>query len=248
MSPDNKLRVYILDDELPAITKLRHQLAQISEIELVGYSQKPKPAMDEILKLEPDIVFLDINLSELDGFDLLPSIPDTSSIIFTTAYSEYAVKAFDKSVADYLLKPFDTERLLQAIGQVKQRRLSILQEQSLPDDEASQHQHVVSKTGDRIFIIKIEDVYFFKSRTGGIYAYTQSKAYPISDSLERLEQRLNQRGFVRFHRSFLININHIKEIQRWFGGKLLVIMKDNQQTEINSSREGAKKIKQLFNL
>ena len=248
MSSDNKLRVYILDDELPAITKLRHQLDQISEVELAGYSQKPKPAMDEILELKPDVVFLDINLSELDGFDLLPSIPDASSVILTTAYSEYAVKAFDKSVADYLLKPFDTERLLQAIAKVKQRHLSMLQEQSLLDDDASQHQHVVSKTGDRIFIIKIEDIYFFKSGAGGVYAYTQNKNYQISDSLERLEHRLNQRGFVRFHRSFLINVNYIKEIQRWFGGKLLVIMNDNQQTEINSSRDGAKKIKQLFNL
>lgn len=238
-----KLTVYILDDEALAIRKLNHQLQQISSIEIVGSSQEPLIAIEEIKTLNPDIAFLDVCMSDLDGFDVLSSIPKSTAVIFTTAYSEYAIKAFEKDAVDYLLKPFDTERLKKAVDKVQQQLTKVDTSTVL---KSEYEPHLISKQGDRIFIIKTEDIYYLKSTNSGVCAYGYERVFPVSNSLEQLEEILDPSCFLRLHRGYMINVNHIKEIQRWFGGKLMLIMNDKKLTELNSSRDGAKKVKQFF--
>ncbi|WP_448548276.1 LytR/AlgR family response regulator transcription factor [Thalassotalea fusca] len=237
------LTAYILDDEAMAISKLSHQLSQINNIDIVGNSQEPLSAIHEVNKINPDVIFLDINMSELNGFDVLSSLPTHTLVVFTTAYSEYAIKAFDKDAVDYLLKPFDTERLKQAVEKVHQK---LSTSQKTPITNTTHEPHLVSKQGDRIFILKTDDIYYLKSTASGVCAYTFDRAYPVNYSLEQLEDLLDPALFIRLHRSYMINIHHIKEIQRWFGGKLMLIMNDENKSELNSSRDGAKKIKQFF--
>jgi len=239
---NTNLTAYILDDEAMAIRKLSQQLSQISSVEIVGSSQDPLKAIEEISEINPQVVFLDISMSELSGFDVLTSIPKNTLVVFTTAHSEYATKAFDKNAIDYLLKPFDTERLNQAINKVQHELFS----KSHTPPKTQYEPRIVSKQGDRIFIIKTEDIFYLKSTNSGVFSYNYNRAFPINNSLEQLEKQLDPACFIRLHRSYMINIHHIKEIQRWFGGKLMLIMNDEKQTELSSSRDGAKKIKQFF--
>lgn len=238
-----KITAFILDDELMAITKLTHQLSQIKDVEIIGHCQSPIDAIQQIQQLKPKVVFLDINMSDLDGFDVLPSLPEKTLVVFTTAYGDYALKAFEKSAADYLLKPFDTERLQQAVQKVK---TLLMDNSGIKAEDDGYEKRLISKQGDRILIVNISDIYFVKSTAGGVCAYGFNKVYPIGSSLDQLESQLDPNSFIRLHRSYMININYIKEIQRWFGGKLMLIMSDEKKTELNSSREGAKKVKQFF--
>lgn len=239
----NSLTAFILDDEAMAIEKLRIQLNLIEGIDPVASSQDPISALDQIRKMSPDIIFLDIDMPNLTGFDVLSSLPKKTHVIFTTAYNEHAIKAFDKNVIDYLLKPFDIERLNKAIEKIK----TLLKEEQ-PEKKALQifKPHLISKQGDRIFIIRTEDIHYLKSTASGVFAYTFDRTYPVNYSLEQLEEILTPEHFIRLHRSYTINIHHIKEIQRWFGGKLMLIMNDENKTELNSSRDGAKKVKKFF--
>ncbi|MDP4535114.1 LytTR family DNA-binding domain-containing protein [Alkalimonas collagenimarina] len=243
------LKAYIVDDEKPAIMKLERQLSPLDSVEVIGSSQSPTQAIKEINKLQPDLVFLDINMAELSGFDIIPFLPVKTQIVFTTASEKHAIQAFEKSAVDYLLKPFDTDRLLKAIVKVEHAISASGDIDNRKEIAPEYNQDIlVSKQGDRIFFVKLADIYYFKSMQGTVYGHTVNKAYPFSTSLEKLEAELNPQNFIRFHRSFLINVHHIKEVQRWFGGKLLVIMSDSNLTEISSSRDGAKVLKRQFNL
>ncbi len=242
------LRAYLVDDEKPAIVKLEMQLSNVEGVKVIGYSQSPIEAIGEIKELRPDLVFLDINMAELDGFDILPFLPDKTLIIFTTASDQHAITAFENSAVDYLLKPFDTTRLLKALGKVDKYLTHGEDSRDNHLINASNREKLVSKQGDRIFFVNIEDIHYFKSAQGTVHGFTENKVYPFSISLEKLEAELNPQDFVRFHRGYLINVNHVKEVQRWFGGKLLVIMSDSNATEITSSRDGARILKRQFDL
>ncbi|GGD73263.1 LytR/AlgR family response regulator transcription factor [Lacimicrobium alkaliphilum] len=243
------LKAYIVDDEKPAITKLEMQLSPLDRVSVVGASQSPSSAIKEIKKLQPDVVFLDINMAELNGFDIIPFLPQQTYVVFTTASEKHAIQAFEKSAVDYLLKPFNTDRLIKAIDKVEYAK-SGAQEKDQQNELVAEYSQdkLISKQGDRIFFVRLEEIYYFKSTQGTVYGHTENKAYPFSTSLEKLQAELNPQDFLRFHRSFLINVNHIKEVQRWFGGKLLVIMADSNLTEISSSRDGAKILKRQFHL
>jgi len=248
MELDQKLRVYIIDDELPAITKLSMQLSNIDTVELIGSSQSPSKGVEEIKQLKPDLVFLDINMPELDGFDIVSFIPESCLFTFVSASQDYAADAFDTPAIDYLLKPVSIKRLMKCLNKAA---LAISNRHNTPTDTNSdemQHKKLISKQGDRMFFVDIDDICYFNSSQGSVVAHTENKAYPIAMSMEKLAQTLPAKDFVRFHRSFVINVNYIKEVQRWFGAKLLVIMSDNDKTEITSSRDGARILKRQFHL
>jgi two-component system LytT family response regulator/two-component system response regulator LytT len=255
-----KIRVIFADDEKPARDKLAHQLSLITDVEVVGFATTGKEAVDLINLEEPDLVLLDIQMPEISGMELLSLLNYKPLIIFTTAYDQYAIQAFEQSSTDYLLKPFPLGRLIDAIDKAKKQLLNALQvEENLlnKQNKATKKtnikpneniQRLVSKQGERMIILKPDEIIFIKSSQGNCFAWDGESNHYLSEKLDALEQGLSQSAFVRIHRSYLINVDKVKEIQRWFNGKLMVIMNDQAKTELSTSRAGADKLKQLLGL
>lgn len=255
-----KIRIIFADDEKPARDKLAHQLSLIADIEVVGFATTGKEAVDLINAEEPDLVLLDIQMPEISGMELLSLLDYKPLIIFTTAYDQFAIQAFEQSSTDYLLKPFPLGRLKEAIDKAKKQLLTTLQaeqhqsaKQPLNQDKnglslSEPLQRLVSKNGERMTILKPSELFFIKSAQGNCLAWDGEVNHYLSEKLDLLETALAPTQFVRIHRSYLINVDHVKEIQRWFNGKLMVIMNDEAKTELSTSRAGADKLKQLLGI
>ena len=248
-----KLTVIYADDEQPARDKLKHQLGLIPDIEVVGYATTGKEAIDLINEEQPDLVLLDIQMPEINGLDLLSLLNYQPLIIYTTAYDQYAIEAFEQASIDYLLKPYPLSRLKAAIDKARTHWLGQQRATSLPYEPNTGHEtdktsRLVSKQGERIKILSSDEVFYISSQNSQTFASDGSKQHALEDPLSQLEQSLEQSKFVRIHRSYIINLDKIKEIQRWFNGKLMVIMNDDKLTQLSTSRAGADKLKKQLNL
>ena len=246
------LDVFYADDELPAREKLHHQLNLISGINIVGYATTGKEAIELINQEQPDLVFLDIQMPEIDGLDLLSLLDYKPLIIYTTAYDKYAIEAFEHASIDYLLKPYPLSRLKSAVDKArthwlgqKQEKATIIESHLVPNMSANTPR-LVSKNGERITILSADNITYFTSYKSQTFAIIEETKHNLSETLDQLEDMLDDNNYVRVHRSYMVNVNKIKEIQRWFNGKLMIIMQDKQQTEISTSRSGAEKLKQLL--
>ncbi|MBL4941459.1 MAG: response regulator transcription factor [Colwellia sp.] len=250
----NKMRVIFADDEKPARDKLAYQLSLIATINVVGYASTGKEAVELINAEAPDLVLLDIQMPEISGMDLLSLLDYKPLVIFTTAYDQFAIQAFEQSSTDYLLKPFPLARLKEAIDKANKQYLAGLQSEKTQQaqgyilNDAAPIKRLVSKNGERMILLSPSDLLFIKSSQGNCLAWDGEKNHYLSEKLDLLEQSLASSQFVRIHRSYLINVDKVKEIQRWFNGKLMVIMNDKDKTELSTSRAGADKLKQLLGL
>jgi len=247
------MRIVFADDEFPAREKLAHQLSLLPNIEVVGVATTGKEAITIINEQKPDLVLLDIQMPEIDGMELLSLLDHKPQIIFTTAYDQYAIQAFENSSTDYLLKPFPAARLKTAIDKArvnhtnKQLSLNSTRE-AYTIKQTSEKTRLISKQNDRITLLYPENIYFIKSEQGTSLASNGDNLLILSETLDQLEIALEKEQFVRIHRSYLINLDKIKEIQRWFNGKLMVIIDDDNKTELSSSRSGADKLKQVLGI
>lgn len=245
------MRIVFADDEVPAREKLSHQLSLIPNIEIVGFATTGKEAITLINDEQPDLVLLDIQMPEINGMDLLSLLTYKPMVIFTTAYDQYAIEAFEQASTDYLLKPFPLARLKSAVDKAYTAFLQkeVLQNQSEPDkNSCSEVKRLISKNGERMIILSPDDIFYIKSEQGNSFAVNDEKQHYLNETLDQLELSLNTSQFVRIHRSYLVNIDKIKEIQRWFNGKLMVIMADPQKSELSTSRAGADKLKHVLGL
>ncbi|WP_440056939.1 LytR/AlgR family response regulator transcription factor (plasmid) [Pseudoalteromonas sp. T1lg65] len=233
------IRVLVAEDETPARNKLLNQLSMLEHVEIVGEATTGKEALTLIEKLRPDVALLDIEMPELSGLDLLDVLDFKPYIIFTTAYSEFAVEAFEHDALDYLLKPFPLSRLKSALDKAEARLTPLQQRQPA-------FKRLVSKQAERISFVEPNDIYYISAGNSGAIAHTEAGNKPLTLSLEQLEQRLAAEQFVRLHRGYLVNLDHVKEIQRYFNGKLAVIINDAHATELITSRSGAEKLKLLL--
>jgi len=246
-----KMRIVFADDELPAREKLSHQLSFIPNIEVVGFATTGKEAITLINDEQPDLVLLDIQMPEINGMDLLSLLTHKPMVIFTTAYDQYAIAAFEQASTDYLLKPFPLARLKNAIDKAYTVFLQkeVSQVNSEPVKSPQQPiKRLISKTGERMIILSPDDIFYIKSEQGNSFAVNDDKQHYLNETLDQLELNLSASQYVRIHRSYLVNIDKIKEIQRWFNGKLMVIMADDEKTELSTSRAGADKLKQVLGL
>lgn len=239
------LSVVIADDEAPAREKLKSQLALLEGIEIVGIASNGKEAIELINNKKPALALLDIQMPEITGIELTSLLSHKPCIIYTTAFDNYAIQAFEVDSVDYLLKPYPLGRLKQAIDKVKAR---LAPAKAKTETYLSPAKRLVSKCGDRIHLMKIEDIAFFRADSGATRAYQFDRSYPVSDSLDQLEKDLDSNTFIRLHRSYLVNIDHIKEIQRWFNGKLMVLINDENTTELSTSRAGAEKLRNILKI
>lgn len=244
------MRVIIIDDERLAREELKSLLTQFSEIEVIDEAKNPEEGIEKINAQQPELIFLDIQMPGMNGFEMLQKLDEIPRVIFVTAYDEYAIKAFEVNALDYILKPVDPDRLREAIQKVQQ-----------PEEEFATklafNEPVREKTlraGDRIFIkdgekcwfVDINEIRMFESDGNYVKVYFDRFRPLILRSLNSLEDRLDPECFFRANRKFIINLHWITSIENWFNGGLQVTLRDGEKVEI--SRRQAIKFKEQMSL
>ena len=231
-----RYRTVIVEDEKPALKKLRLQLNSFNNIDLVGKAENGPEAVQTIDRLKPDLVFLDIQIPGFDGFEALKLVERIPLIIFTTAYDEYALKAFETNSVDYLLKPISLKRLQMAVSKIE--KLQIEEQnaklESTVNSRLKYFENFLISVGTSRFFVSVEDIYYFRAEEKYARIYLKRGDYLINHSLKELEKRL-QDTFYRAHRSFLVNLNKISSFRKLSYRKYRIIM-DNE-SEIPLSRK-----------
>jgi len=242
------LRAYVLDDEALAVHRLKRMLATDPRIELIGSSIDPQEGIEQIDMLLPDLLFLDIEMPEIDGFGVLRRLVHQPVVIFTTAYDKYALQAFETNSIGYLLKPVEAAKLKQTVSKVESLRgapqdYSNLLSQIATKLSPQYPERISSKTGDKTELVDLTRVSHFYAEDKLTFAATESKAYIVDQTISELEEKLDPARFFRVHRSTLVNLQFVAELYTYFGGKLIVKLKDAKKTEITVSKERAKELR-----
>jgi len=237
-----KIKAIIIDDEKLARSRLKRLLSQFDNIEVTGEAQNGEEGLTLIGKSNPDVIFLDIKMPRLSGFEMLRDIEKSPYIIFTTAYDEYALKAFEENTVDYLLKPISEKKLSRAVAKLSAilqsgDKVTVDLEKLLKSirDKKNILKRFSVKTGKRIFLIQVDEIFFFNSEDKYTFLNTVNKEFIISYTLKELETRLNPEKFIRVHRSYIVNLDHIQTIHKWFGGKLLLKLKNEREITVSRS-------------
>ena len=244
------IRAFIVEDEHPALQRLQEFLQRIPDIEIVGSEGSGKKASDQIEGVRPDLLFLDIHLSDISGIDLLHLLSHQPLVIFTTAYDKYAIEAFELRAVDYLLKPFSEERLKEAVGRARERLTAneapaegIMQLLSNWNPQKDYLTRIPSKIGDKIYVLPDNDVVYFASEDKLVFAYLTDAKFMLNYTLEQLQNRLDPDKFFRIHRSTIVNLNYVKTIEAWFGGGYKMKVKDKKNTELTISRSAGRALR-----
>lgn len=238
-----KPRCYAVDDEPLALASLVRLLESSGRVEIIGKTTDPERAISEIPTLAPDVLFLDIHMPEIDGFQLLASLPHAPCVIFATAYDHHAVRAFEVNSLDYLLKPINEDRLATSLDRLEQRLsapppelASLLSRLSHVLPAPSFLQRVGTRKGDRLVLLPVCDVTHFISENRYTYAQTAQGKHLLELSLADLETRLDPARFLRIHRSIIVNLEYVDQISRWFAGRVLVRLKDSNELAVSRDK------------
>lgn len=235
------MRVIVVDDEPLARRGLRSLLQGEADVELLGECESAADAVSMIDMLQPDIVFLDIQMPGRDGLSLARSSKGGFAplFIFVTAHSEHAATAFDAEAVDYVLKPVETSRLARACQRARQALLArtAVHESSLEEpahnSTPSIKGRLVVHTDNRAVVVKAADIHWVEAAGNYVRLHAESGVFMVRETMSRLEVALNDEPFVRIHRSTMINLDSVKELQPWFSGEMLVIMKDNTKLKLS---------------
>ena len=245
------MRAIIIDDERLARKELNNLLENYPEIEIVDQAVNADEALEKIIQLDPDLIFLDIQMPGKTGFELLEELEKVPKFIFTTAYDEFAIKAFDVNALDYLLKPIQEERLKDAITKVLAVQASALAERAQEGvseikQQLGMNDQVFVKDGDRCWFIRLKEIRLFESDGNYIKVYFNNVKPMIHKSLNALDEKLDERSFFRASRKHIINLSWIETIETWFNGGLLVQLKGGEKVEL--SRRQAARFKEKMSL
>jgi two-component system LytT family response regulator len=239
------IRVVIIDDEPLGRQKLRRLLKGEADVEIVGEFDGGGQTVHELRRLAPDLVFLDIQMPERDGFTILKQMEghDIPHVIFVTAYDQYALRAFEIHASDYLLKPFDRERFHGSLQRVREdiqksktRKIDDRLVALLEDLKASREfpDRLAVKSGGHIHFVRTGELDYVQSAGNYVRLHVGLKSYLLRETMNDIQAKLNPQQFVRIHRSTMVNIESVKELQPWFGGSYVVIL--NNGTRLNMSR------------
>lgn len=244
------MRALIIDDERLARKELITLLSQYEQVEIVGEANNVDDAKEKIEALAPDVVFLDIQMPEKTGFDLLEELDNVPHVVFTTAYDEYAIKAFQVNALDYLLKPIEPKRLGEAVEKLS-KKLNENQDRSeeianMANRKLSLDDQVFVKDGDRCWFVKLSNVRLFESDGNYIKVYFDNFKPMIHKSLNALDERLSEKSFFRASRKHIINLSWVEAIEPWFNGGLVVTLKGGDRIEV--SRRQAARFKDMMSL
>jgi two-component system LytT family response regulator len=242
------IKAIIIDDESLARDLVRNYLQMDAEIEIIGEFPDGFQGLKAINELNPDLVFLDIQMPKLTGFEMLDLLDKNCNIIFTTAYNEYAIKAFEHNAVDYLLKPFSKERFLDAVKKAKERIAN--SENSKEEIEKIKNHNdssdeiltrVVVKSRNKIDIIGIDKIKYFEAQDDYVMIYTQDGRYLKQKTMKYFEKHLSADEFCRIHRTYLVRIDEISQLQPYEKDHWIVILKTGESLKV--SRNGFKLLK-----
>lgn len=244
------IKALLVDDERLARQELKRILESNKKISIIGESGNPDEAIQMIEDSKPDLVFLDIHMPGKNGFELLEELHYTPDVIFVTAYDEYAIKAFEVSALDYILKPVEEERFAESLEKVivkiEERKQRESVEEGKVQEKLSETDQVFVKDGDRCWFVELGKVRLFESEGNYVRVYFENNKPLILKSLNNLDKRLNDKVFFRANRKHIINLKWVDKIETWFNGGLLVVLKDGNKIEI--SRRQAVKLKEMMSL
>ena len=257
------LKAYLVDDELPALKRLTRLLEATKKVEIIGSSMNPADAIKALSADLPDVLFLDIQMPGMNGFDLLASLERQPVVIFTTAYDQYALKAFDVNSIDYLLKPIEPEQLERALKKLEQFRggnkpkwldqpdlRAVLQElsQTLRDPARTTLERIPVRVGERTRFLDVVRITHFFSQGRLTFAAIEGKTYCVDWTISELEERLGDSHFVRIHRGILLNLDWLDELTPWFTGRMAARLKDEKRTELTVARDRVRALKERLGL
>lgn len=244
------MRAILIDDERLARTELRKLLQEFPEIEIVDEASNAEEGLQKIENLNPDLIFLDIQMPGKTGFDLLSELDHAPQVIFTTAYDEYALKAFEVNALDYLLKPVEPRRLADAIEKLKKTgAIGSLEKVHQPTENnsiLSEVDQVFVKDGERCWFVKLSDIRLFESVGNYAKVYFGPNKPLILKSLNALEERLDEKIFFRANRKHIVNLRMIEKVEPYFNGGLLLEIHGGDKIEV--SRRQAVKFKEMMSL
>jgi two-component system, LytTR family, response regulator len=248
-----KLKALIIDDEEPARNLIKNFLSDYPNIELTGEFPDGLSGLKAINELKPDLIFLDIQMPKLTGFEMLELMELRPHIIFTTAYDQFAIKAFDEHATDYLLKPFSKERFAKAINRVIEN----------PENLNNNEKHIRSilktvnekkefiiriavKSGSKIDVIGVDDISYLEAEGDYVMIYTKNDCFLKEKTMKYFEDHLDNSQFVRIHRSFIVNVNEISRLEHYDKENYLAVLKNQKKLKVSSA--GHKLLKQLLHL
>jgi two-component system LytT family response regulator len=239
------MKALIVDDERLARAELRRLLNPYKDINIVGEAINAEDALAKITSLNPELIFLDIQMPGKNGFELLEELDSVPTVVFTTAYDEYALKAFEYNAMDYLLKPIEPKRLEDTIKRLieKNKKEKIEADQTPVLTESDQ---VFVKDGDRCWFVKLSTVRLFESEGNYVRLYFEDNKPLILRTLNYLDERLDSKAFFRANRKHIVNLKWIENIEPWLNGGLLVKLKGGNKIEV--SRRQAIKFKDMLSL
>jgi two-component system LytT family response regulator len=259
MTDQQKIRVVVVDDEELGRDRLESLLTEHPDMEVVGTASDGRAAVEVIEREQPDLVFLDVQMPEMDGFEVVEALEldRMPAIVFVTAYDAHALRAFEVHALDFLVKPFDQARFEKALEHVRgqitrgsrspemqrddgggatlvpmdERLLAVLEELRA---QRNFPERLIVKTAGRVFFVRVEDVDWVEASGNYVKVHAKGEAHLIRESMKNMEARLDPKRFVRIHRSAIVNIDRIKELEPWFHGEYIVIMRDG--TRLTASR------------
>jgi two-component system LytT family response regulator len=253
------IRAFVVDDEPLAVRRLSRMLQETGRVEVAGSSSDPVDALAALASSPADVLFLDIQMPGMTGFEMLARMDRQPLVVFTTAYDRYALQAFEVNSIDYLLKPIEERHLARALDKIDRLRASPA---PAPDWKAVVEQlagalrqpggtpaaqeypeRIASRLGDRIHILELSKVTHFFAHDKLTYAALEGKNHVVDHTVSDLERKLDPRHFVRIHRATLVNLAWIHELDAWFGGRVLVRLKDAKATELQVARERVQELK-----
>lgn len=243
------MRALIIEDEEYSAIELKYLLKKVDKnIKVCGIIDSGQKAMNVIKKLKPDIVFLDIRLNDLNGLDIARYISSTDEnvkIIFTTAYDEYAVRAFELNAVDYILKPFSEERLKKAIERIRKSFRSGSEEGVKKYEDLRK---LPVKSDSKLIFLDIDDIIFIEADGRSSLIKTTNGVYKSLYSLKNIEDRLKDSCFFRVHKSYIINLKKIREIIPWFNNTYVIKLSGCENFEIPVSKSKANELKSILNI
>src|SRR5262245_54555673 len=246
------IRTLVVDDEKLARDRLSGFLRGLDDIELVGEAADGVQAVELISEHRPDLVFLDVQMPGMNGFDVLEALrPEVPHVVFATAFDEYAIRAFDVAAVDYLLKPIARARVSEAVARVRARLETSAGASDLDallarlgDRPRELLTRVPAHAGRRILLLKPEDVLWFGVEHRLVYAHTTERGFMTNFTLRELEERLDPDTFFRAHKATLVSLAQVKEIVPWFGGRFKLAMRGRDDADVVVSRAQARELRQ----
>lgn len=256
MNSNLPYKTILIDDERLARVRLQKMISEYPEtFEIIGEAENGEEAVEMVNKLKPELIFLDIRMPGMDGFEVLRQLQYFPKVIFCTAFDEFALQAFDSNCIDYLVKPLTKERFSKTVEKLSlfnenssDLNLNKLIAQFTLENKKSEASTIPVKVGGRVIFVRLDEVSYFKADEKYVSLISKhAKAYILDSSLKKLENKLPP-YFIRVHKSFIVNKNLLKEVRKHFNNRFVLIQDDYEQSRITSGRSYYQKIKDLFEI